>query len=181
MDGDGLRGDGTAFEPECAGHHVIVATSYKKPDIVDDKLNPLSSEEIYDGIYAYVSVSFHPFVYSDNTPAIGCTLGPIMKIADGPYIPRNLTPVQQAFSSIVDVKTEKTLSHKKTSDSKAKTRKETPQPEPPVSNDAETPPWKEDGFQSLMETLKDRKLSLDELREAVNNAQASGAQLSKDE
>ena len=104
-DGDGTLANGAPFNPECAGHYVIFAHCSETPDIVDMDLQPITdTDEIYDGIFAHCSITFFAYLSSVGTPSIGCILGPIMKVADGDYIPYHLSPVEKAFSGIVGLK-----------------------------------------------------------------------------
>lgn len=86
-DGDGVKpGDGLPFGDECKGHWVMTASSKadQKPDIVDINLNPIINQsEIYSGVFARVSIRF--FAYNaEGKKGIGCGLGNVQKIEDGP-------------------------------------------------------------------------------------------------
>jgi len=161
-DGDGLDHNGGAFGPECAGHYVITTASAFKPDVVDNELQPITNpDEIYDGIYAYVSLQFYSYVY-DKKPCIGCNLGPIMKISDGEPITRRnsvTSAIQRAFSSIVDVKQQQTTTLKKASPMPKTTA-------PPVDQqiDTEIMPWDDDSSCLLSAIIKKRALTLDEMK-----------------
>lgn len=85
-DGDGVRpSDGMEFGPECKGHWVFTARSKSDypPEVVDANCNPIISHaEVYSGMYGRVNVSFFPYAYGGKK-GIGCSLGPVQKLADG--------------------------------------------------------------------------------------------------
>lgn len=61
----------------------INAKSGTRPGICDKNKNPIvDEEEIYSGVYAYVSVSFYPYDKNGNR-GIACGLNNIMKFKDG--------------------------------------------------------------------------------------------------
>lgn len=61
----------------------INAKSRTRPGICDKNKNPIvDEEEIYSGVYAYVSVSFYPYDKNGNR-GIACGLNNIMKFKDG--------------------------------------------------------------------------------------------------
>ena len=61
----------------------INAKSSTRPGIYDKNKNPIvDEEEIYSGVYAYVSVSFYPYDKNGNR-GIACGLNNIMKFKDG--------------------------------------------------------------------------------------------------
>lgn len=82
-DGDGVRPNGEAFGPECAGCMVMTASSLQPPSVVDINLQPvLNQAEVYSGCYGRVSLRF--FSYSKNgNKGVGCGLGNVQKLADG--------------------------------------------------------------------------------------------------
>lgn len=88
-DGDGVRpSDGMPFGDECKGHWVFTASSKADypPELVDTMLNPIiDPTEIYSGIYARVNVQFFPYSFSGKK-GIGCGLGPVQKLEDGPAL-----------------------------------------------------------------------------------------------
>lgn len=83
-DGDGLRNDGSAFGPECAGHWVITASTKRKPEVIDiSNINvELAPQDIYSGMFARVTLNFFSFNTNGNK-GIGCGLGNVMKTRDG--------------------------------------------------------------------------------------------------
>lgn len=63
--------------------YFINAKSSTRPGICDKNKNPIvDEEEIYSGVYAYVSVSFYPYDKNGNR-GIACGLNNIMKFKDG--------------------------------------------------------------------------------------------------
>lgn len=61
----------------------INAKSSTRPGICDKNKKPIvDEEEIYSGVYAYVSVSFYPYDKNGNR-GIACGLNNIMKFKDG--------------------------------------------------------------------------------------------------
>lgn len=88
-DGDGVKpSDGMPFNDECKGHWVMTASSQadRKPDVVDANMNPIINQsEVYSGMYGRVSVRF--FAYTNQgKKGIGCGLGNLQKIKDGPAL-----------------------------------------------------------------------------------------------
>lgn len=85
-DGDGVRQDGTPYNPECKGHWVLTASQDPdkgKPEIVDAYNNPIISQsEVYSGCYGRVSLNFYPY-NKNGKKGIGCGLGNIQKLRDG--------------------------------------------------------------------------------------------------
>lgn len=78
-DGDTEKEDDTTYE-NC---HYLNAKSNTRPGICDKNRNPITDEEeIYSGVYAYVSVSFYPYDKNGNR-GIACGLNNIMKFKDG--------------------------------------------------------------------------------------------------
>ena len=99
-DGDGPRPNGESYKPECAGHFVLNAKSREQPEIVDSNLNPLlNKNEIYSGMWVYVSVSFYAYMRSGKK-GIGCGLGPVMKFKDDEHLSGRIT-AKKAFSSLM--------------------------------------------------------------------------------
>jgi hypothetical protein len=82
-DGDGLREDGIAYGPECAGHWVMTASSKQRPEIVDLGINPIiDATQIYSGMYANVNLNFFAY-FNSGKKGVGCGLGPVQKTRDG--------------------------------------------------------------------------------------------------
>ena len=167
IDGDGVSRDGYSYGEECKGHYIISAASRTKPDIVDKSLNPMIDPgEIYDGIYAYASLKFYPYLLDDGKPAIACVLEAVMKIADGNVISKDLTPAQRAFSGIIGTGNRQSI---KTVVIKGAENNGL-QPERINTDCFNTPNWTDENFQEMMESLKDKTLTLEELREVMGNA-----------
>lgn len=102
-DGDGVRpSDGMAFGPECKGCWVFTASTKadRPPEVVGADRSPIVNQsEIYSGIYAYVNVSFFPYAFGGKK-GIGCSLGPVMKVADGEPLGGGAPTAAQAFGNI---------------------------------------------------------------------------------
>jgi len=166
LDGDATLENNKVYGPECAGHYIITSASAVEPKMVDIKLQSIvDPEEIYDGIYVCVSLMFYPYITDDNVPGIGCTLGPIMKVADGDYLPWSADPVWLAFKDISSINAKNPTLQKQP----AKFRK-TIMPisdEPEI--DADAPPWDDEKFLEMMDVMKNRKFSLDELKEFADS------------
>lgn len=77
-DGDDKDGDEVY-----AGHYYINAKCATRPGVVDMNLAPIMDEdEIYSGVWAYVSVTFYP--YSTNGKrGVAAGLNNVMKYKDG--------------------------------------------------------------------------------------------------
>lgn len=99
-DGDGLRPNGEKFSAECRGNYVMTASSKSKPEVVDIALQPIINEsEIYNGMYAYVSINF--FAYSrSGKKGIGCGLNSVMKYQDGEPLGGKITAAK-AFGPVL--------------------------------------------------------------------------------
>ena len=78
-DGDIDRPDDEAY----AGCYFLNAKSTTRPGICDKHKTPIVDEdEIYSGVYAYVSVTFFGYDVSGNR-GVACGLNNIMKFKDG--------------------------------------------------------------------------------------------------
>lgn len=65
-----------------AGHLYVNAKCKTRPGVVDAKGNPITDEEeIYSGVWAYVSVTFYPYKTSGNC-GVACGLNNVMKFKD---------------------------------------------------------------------------------------------------
>lgn len=99
-DGDGVRpSDGMPFGDECKGHWVFTASANPEypPEVVDASLNPIINQsEIYSGIYGRVNVNFFPY-FAAGKKGIGCGLGPVQKLEDGPSLGGCPTSAADAF------------------------------------------------------------------------------------
>ncbi|MBQ6496969.1 MAG: DUF2815 family protein [Firmicutes bacterium] len=102
-DGDGTRpSDGLPFGDECKGHWVFTASSKADypPEVVDANMNPIIDQsQIYSGIYAKVCVTFFPYLFGGAKKGIGCALGPVMKVADGPALGGERLSAAEAFGA----------------------------------------------------------------------------------
>ena len=76
-------GDGDEREDEnYHGMCFINAKSNTRPGVVDAKGAPITDEEdIYSGVWAYVSVAFYPYSVSGNS-GVACGLNNVMKYKD---------------------------------------------------------------------------------------------------
>lgn len=78
-DGDDREKDIEDYE----GHFYLNAKTSTRPGLVGKDRQPITDEEeIYSGVWAYVSVSFFGYSASGNT-GVGCGLNNIMKFKDG--------------------------------------------------------------------------------------------------
>lgn len=102
-DGDGTRpSDGLPFGDECKGHWVFTASSKADypPEVVDANMNPIIDQsQVYSGIYAKVCVTFFPYLFGGAKKGIGCALGPVMKVADGPALGGERLSAAEAFGA----------------------------------------------------------------------------------
>lgn len=95
-DGDGVRPNGEAFGPECAGHWVLTASSKQQQAIVDLNMNPIINQsEVYSGMYGRVNINFFAYSNSGNK-GIGAGLGPVQKTRDGEPLGGRIS-AEQAF------------------------------------------------------------------------------------
>ena len=175
FDGDEPREDGLPNDRENSGHYIIHASHTEKPDVVDKELQPIiDRNQIYDGMFAYASLKFYPYVNRENKPVIGCAIGPIMKIADGESIPKELSQVQRAFSGIDGIKpqAQKTPRSKKGTPNAKDTRLTDIQADVSEQKD-ETPLWLDENYQMMLESMKDRKMSLDEFKRIAEELSGS--------
>lgn len=78
-DGDDREKDEEDYE----GHFYLNAKSSTRPGLVGRDMTPITDEEeIYSGVWAYVSVSFFGYSTSGNN-GVACGLNNIMKFKDG--------------------------------------------------------------------------------------------------
>lgn len=75
--------DGDDREDEVyEGHYYLNAKCNTRPGVVDKHKNPITDEEeIYSGVWAYVSVTFYGYDVSGNR-GVACGLNNIMKYKD---------------------------------------------------------------------------------------------------
>lgn len=82
-DGDGTRGSGDPFGPECKGCYVITVSSKQKPVIVDAFRNPITDPaEVYSGCYGRAGINFYGYNQAGNK-GISAGLLSIQKLHDG--------------------------------------------------------------------------------------------------
>jgi len=167
IDGDRVQQNGDPFSPECKGHYIIKTYCKHTPEIVDKDMQPITDPgEIYDGVYARVSLQFCSYT-QNNKPGVNCLLGPIMKIADGtPFISFETPSAVEVFSdtTIPDVEFQPFPSEADTGSAEKS--------EPPVAQavnalteDNDSPPWLEADFKEMAKTVQGRAVRLDELKQ----------------
>lgn len=80
-DGDTERD--TDASPEYKGHWFLNASTKSKPDVVDQNVQPiLSQDELYSGCYGRVSINFYAF-NQEGGKGIAAGLNNVQKMADG--------------------------------------------------------------------------------------------------
>lgn len=80
-DGDTERD--TDASPEYKGHWFLNASTKSKPQVVDQNVEPiLSQDELYSGCYGRVSINFYAF-NQDGGKGIAAGLNNVQKMADG--------------------------------------------------------------------------------------------------
>lgn len=63
------------------GHYYLNAKSIQRPQVVDSKKAPLTSDDdVYSGMWACVSVSFYPYNIGGN--GVACAINNVMKYKD---------------------------------------------------------------------------------------------------
>ena len=95
--------DGDAEKPEdenYAGHYFLNAKSTTQPIMVNRKGHVIvDHDEIYSGVYAYVSLNFYP--YNNVSIGVGVGLGNIMKAKDGEAFSGRSTP-DEDFAELLE-------------------------------------------------------------------------------
>ena len=83
-DGDLPReSTGMPYGDECKGCWVMTASSITRPEVVDSaKQKIIDPNEIYSGMYAYVSLRMYPY-NNNGKKGVACGLSNVMKIAEG--------------------------------------------------------------------------------------------------
>lgn len=101
-DGDGVKQDGTAYDPECKGCWVMNAS--RKPDNgppwVCDVSNinvRLEPKDSYSGMYARCSVRFYGYLFNGRK-GVGVALEGVMKTRDGEPLGGAVTPSADDFA-----------------------------------------------------------------------------------
>lgn len=94
--------DGSEKDDEVyADHFYVNAKCNTRPGVVDMKRNPIADEEeIYSGVWAYVSVTFYPYDVNGNK-GIACGLNNIMKFKDDERFGGRVS-AETDFADIVD-------------------------------------------------------------------------------
>lgn len=101
-DGDGVKQNGEAYGPECAGCWVLNcnANPDHPPKVVNAARQPiLDQSEIYSGIYGWVNINFFPY-FSAGKKGIGCGLNAVMKTRDGEPLGGSAPSVEEAFAGV---------------------------------------------------------------------------------
>ena len=101
-DGDGVKQNGEAYGPECAGHWVLNcnANPDHPPKVVNTLRQPvIDQSEIYSGIYGWVNITFFPY-FNAGKKGIGCGLNAVMKTRDGEPLGGSAPSVDEAFASV---------------------------------------------------------------------------------
>ena len=91
-DGDVDRPD----DPTCKNCYFLNAKSKQKPQVVDLHKAAVDPSGIYSGMYANVVLSFYCYDTSGNK-GIGCGLGSIQKVEDGPRLGGGMPDINTAF------------------------------------------------------------------------------------
>ena len=95
--------DGDVDKPEddnYAGHYFLNAKSANQPVMVNRKMEKIiDRDEIYSGVYAYVSLNFYP--YDNVSIGVGAGLGNIMKAKDGEAFSARSTP-EEDFAELLE-------------------------------------------------------------------------------
>lgn len=95
--------DGDVDKPDdenYAGHYFLNAKSTTQPIMVNRKMEKIiDQDEIYSGVYAYVSLNFYP--YDNVSIGVGAGLGNIMKAKDGEAFSGHSTP-EDDFAELLD-------------------------------------------------------------------------------
>jgi hypothetical protein len=79
-DSNPLKDGDKSQRPELSNSYYLIASSHKKPGIVDGDLNPISiSNEIYNGCYGRASIAFYPYKTKTKI-GIGVELSNVQKI-----------------------------------------------------------------------------------------------------
>lgn len=82
-DGDGLRPSGLPYGPECKGMWVVKAKSRNKPQIVDEKIQPIiDPTQLYAGCYGRVAGYMRAYAMAGTT-GVSFILIAVQKTGDG--------------------------------------------------------------------------------------------------
>lgn len=93
-------GDTERDGPEYAGHWFINASSKRKPQIVDNNVQPiLEAGEIYSGMYARVSINFYAYNTAGNR-GVAAGLNNVQKVADGAPLGSAAARAEDEFSAV---------------------------------------------------------------------------------
>ena len=93
-------GDTERDGPEYAGHWFINASSKRKPQIVDNNVQPiLDAGEVYSGMYARVSINFYAYNQAGNR-GVAAGLNNVQKVADGAPLGSAAARAEDEFSAV---------------------------------------------------------------------------------
>lgn len=100
-DGDGMKPNGGAYEPECKGHMVISVKSKNRPIIIDASKNEiLDRGAVYSGCYGRASINFYAYNTAGRKGISAGLLG-LQKLADGEAIGMNIGTIDD-FDEVAD-------------------------------------------------------------------------------
>lgn len=89
-------------DPAYAKAMYCSARTTRKPQIVNKKMQPIiDADEIYSGMYGYVSLEFYPYKHAEGGKGISCSLGNIMKTKDGERLSGGGATAEQDFADLV--------------------------------------------------------------------------------
>lgn len=95
--------DGDEKEDEIyEGNMFLNAKSSKRPGVVDKNCSPITDEdEIYGGVWCYVSVTFFPYDFNGNK-GVGCALNNLKKFKDDDPIGGGKQTAESDFAEFND-------------------------------------------------------------------------------
>ena len=97
-DGD-VKAESDPKYAEYAGHWFFNASSDRKPGIVGPDRQPiLNEDEVYSGMYAYVSVNLYAF--NNTSKGIAAGLNNVMKVADGDRLGNGPADAEDDFADV---------------------------------------------------------------------------------
>lgn len=92
-DGDEDREDSEEYE----GHYFINANTTRKPQVVDEDLDPiLVEDEFYSGCYGRASINFYAYSASGNK-GVAAGLNNLQKLEDGDRLGGSVSSAQDDF------------------------------------------------------------------------------------
>lgn len=100
-----LQAKGKAIDPAYTNHVYFTARSEQKPEIRNQKNQPVLREsDVYGGCYCNVAVNIAPYGLKVGSKFTGASffLEAIQKVKDGEAFGVRATPVEALFSEVVD-------------------------------------------------------------------------------